>query len=426
MDVGKVNAEGSDPRRTCPVVDFDHHGAQHSADRVDSYRRLREQAPVVWTDAHGGYYVITDYDGVFHAARHPEIYSSARSSVGGEGLATTIPKAPVHLHIPVELDPPEHREYRKLLNPVLTPSAVEAMRARVEELTDAFINEMIEQGSGDFASVIGVPAAVTIDWLGLPVDDWPRYSAAHHAVIAEGPGSARHARALAEDFPWMNAQIEAAIADRRNSPRADMISYLVQQEVHGRPISDDEVFSIVELLISGGVGTTASLVSQTLVYLDDDRDLRRRLIGNLDSMERAVEEFLRAFSPTQALARSVMADDVVSGCPVHAGDRVLISWAAANRDPAHFDNPDDVDIERWPNRHLAFGAGVHRCAGAHLARLMARTMLAKVLARMPDYSVDRLGLQPYPSHGVNAGWRAIPVTFTPGRRVSPEGTRFSS
>lgn len=403
----------------CPVVDFDHHGAQHNADRVASYRRLREQAPVVWTEAHGGYYVITDYDGVFHAARHPEVYSSARSSVGGEGLATTIPKAPVHLHMPVELDPPEHRDYRKLLNPMLTPSAVETMRGRVEELTDAFIDEMIEQGSGDFASVIGVPAAVTIDWLGLPVDDWPRYSAAHHAVIAEGPGSARHAQALAEDFPWMNSQIEAVIADRRKSPRADMISYLVAQEVNGRPITDDEVFSIVELLISGGVGTTASLVSQTLVHLDDDRDLRQRLIDNPDAMERAVEEFLRAFSPTQALARSVVADDVVSGCPVHAGDRVLISWAGANRDPDHFDNPDDVDIARWPNRHLAFGAGVHRCAGAHLARLMARTMLTKVLTRMPDYSVDRSGLQPYPSHGVNAGWRAIPVTFAPGPRVSP-------
>jgi len=406
----------SAPGRGCPVVDFDHHGPEHNADRVGSYRRLRETAPVVWTESHGGFYVVTDYDGVFHAARHPEIYSSARSSVGGEGLATTIPKAPVHLHIPVELDPPDHRVYRKLLNPMLTPSAVDSMRERVEELTDSFIDEMIESGSGDFASVIGVPAAVTIDWLGLPVADWPRYSAAHHAVISEGPGSDGFAKALEVDFPWMNEQIQEAIVDRRATPRKDMISYLVCQEVGGRPITDDEVFSIVELLISGGVGTTASLVSQTLVYLDQDRELRQRLIENPDSMEKAVEEFLRAFSPTQALARTVVADDVVSGCPVRAGDRVLISWSAANRDPSHFDNPDSVNVDRWPNRHLAFGAGVHRCAGAHLARLMARTMLGKVLTRMPDYSVDPAGLSPYYSHGVNAGWRTIPVTFTPGAR----------
>lgn len=401
----------------CPVVAFDHHGAEHNADPVVSYRRLREVGPVVRTEAHGGYFVVTDYDGVFHAARHPEIYSSARSSVGGEGLATTIPKAPVHLHIPVELDPPEHREYRKLLNPVLTPDAVQSMRERVQELTDTIIDSMIEQGSGDFAEVIGVPAAVTIDWLGLPVADWPRYSAALHAVIAEGPGSPRYAQALAEDFPWMNAQIEAAIRERREQPREDMISYLVRQPICDRPLSVDEVFSIVELLISGGVGTTASLVGQTLVYLDEDTQLREELIAHPERLERAVEEFLRVFSPTQALARTVLADNVVSGCPVHAGDRVLISWASANRDPQQFANPDDVDIARWPNRHLAFGAGVHRCAGAHLARLMAQTMIGTVLARMPDYQVDRAGLRPYASHGVNAGWKAIPVTFSPGPPV---------
>jgi len=398
----------------CPIVHFDHHGPEHNSDRVESYRRLRELAPVVRTDAHGGYYVATSYDAVFHAARHPEIYSSARSSVGGEGLATTIPKAPVHLHIPVELDPPEHREYRKILNPMLTPTAVARMRDRVQELTDSIIDEMIEAGHGDLATVIGVPAAVTIDWLGLPVDDWPRYSRAHHAVIAEGPGSDRYADALATDFPWMNSQIEAAIALRRQHPREDMISYLVQSDIEGRGLTDDEVFSIVELLISGGVGTTASLVGQTLVYLDDDRELRDRLIAHPGSMERAVEEFLRAFSPTQALARTVLADDDLAGCPVQAGDRVLMSWAAANRDCEHFDHPDRVDIDRWPNRHLAFGAGVHRCAGAHLARLMAQVMISSVLSRIPDYWVEREGLEPYASHGVNAGWRAIPVRFTPG------------
>ena len=400
----------------CPIVHFDHHGPEHNADRIASYRQLRDQAPVVWTSTHGGYYVATTYDAVFHAARHPEIYSSARSSVGGEGLATTIPKAPVHLHIPVELDPPDHREYRKILNPALTPTVVAGMRERVQEITDSIIDEMAELGEGDLATVIGVPAAVTIDWLGLPVEDWPRYSAAHHAVIAEGAGSARYSEALEVDFPWMNAQIETAIAQRRMQPRDDMISYLIQADFGGRQLTDDEIFSMVELLISGGVGTTASLVGQTLVYLDDDPSMRTRLLEQPDLMERAVEEFLRAFSPTQALARTVVADDDLSGCPMHVGNRVLISWASANRDPAQFEEPDLVDIDRWPNRHLAFGAGVHRCAGSHLARLMAQVMISTVLARMPDYRVERSGLEPYASHGVNAGWRRIPVTFTPGPR----------
>jgi cytochrome P450 len=404
----------------CPVTSFDHTSAEHSRDPVAAYRRLRALGPVVRTESHGGYWVFTDYGTVFEAARTDDVFSSARSQHGGDGLATVIPKVPVHLHIPVELDPPDSRPYRKILNPMTTPAAVQRLRPRIGAITTWFIDQVIEQGECDLAAVIGVPAVVTLDWLGMPAADWRRYSAALHAVLADVPGSAEHAHAVEVDIPWMTEQIRAAIAQRRAAPRDDLISWIVSQDVGGAPIGEDDAYSMVELLISGGVATTASLVGQTLVYLSRHPDQRRELAGDPVLLERAVEEFLRFFSPTQALARTVTRDVEIAGCPLRPGDRVLLAWASANRDSAAFDGPDEVDLHRWPNRHAAFGIGVHRCAGAHLARAMAHELIGKVITRMPDYEVDYEALQAYPSQGVNSGYQRIPARFTPGRRLGPD------
>jgi cytochrome P450 len=402
-----------------PMVAFDHNSPEHSADPVASYARLRAEAPVAWTDAHGGFWVLSDYDAVFAAARDDATFASGRSVHGGEGLSNVIPKAPVRLHIPVELDLPEHRSYRKILNPVTSPAAVAGLEPMIRRWTTWFVDQVIEDGACDLASVIGVPAVVTLDWLGLDVAEWRRYSQALHSVLADSPGSPAHTRSVEVDIPWMERQITEAIAARRTQPGDDLISYLLAQEVDGRPIGDDAVYSLVELLISGGVGTTASLVSQTLVHLSRHPEQRRRLIDDPDLLPRAVEEFLRAFSPTQALARTVTRDVDFRGCPMRTGDRALLAWSSANRDPAQFDHPDEVDLDRWPNRHTAFGMGIHRCAGAHLGRAIARDLLGQILQRMPDYAVDEAGLETYAHQGVNAGFSRIPATFTPGPRLGP-------
>lgn len=399
------------------MVHFDHNSAEHSSDPVGSYARLRSRAPVAWTEAHGGFWVLSDYEAVFEAARNDAVFSSGRSEHGGTGLANVIPKAPVRLHIPVETDQPEHRGYRKILNPVTTPAAVAKFEPMINHWTTWFIDQVIEDGECDLATVIGVPAVVTLDWLGLDVTQWQRFSRALHSVLANSPGSQAHAHAVAVDIPWMEQQITEAIAVRRAEPRDDLISHLLAQEGDGEPIGDDEAYSVIELLISGGVGTTASLVSQTLVHLYRHPEQRQELIDDPSLLERAVEEFLRAFSPTQALARTVTQDVEFRGCPMAAGDRVLLAWSSANRDPAQFDHADEVDLHRWPNRHTAFGMGIHRCAGAHLGRAIARNLIGGILQRMPDYVVDLEQIQRYPHQGVNAGWQYIPTTFTPGPRL---------
>ncbi len=408
-------------RGGCPVVHFDHNSPEHSQDPVAAYARLRDQAPVAWTEAHGGFWVMSDYASVFDAARDDGVFASGRSSHGGTGLSNVIPKAPVRLHIPVELDLPEHRSYRKIINPLTSPTAVAGLLPMIQSWTTWFVDEVIEDGSCDLASVIGVPAVVTVDWLGLDVADWRRYSAALHSVLAHAVGSPAHTRAVQIDIPWMERTITEAIADRRTSPRDDTITALLAQEVDGEPISEDAVYSIVELLISGGVGTTASLVSQTLVHLYRHPEQRARLVEHPELLDRAVEEFLRALSPTQALARTVTRDVDFHGCSLHEGDRVLLAWSSANRDPAQFDHPDEVDLDRWPNRHTAFGLGIHRCAGAHIGRAIARELIGQIIARMPDYVIDLDGVERYPHQGVNAGFQRIPATFTPGPRLGGVG-----
>ncbi|OZC48112.1 cytochrome P450 [Rhodococcoides fascians] len=410
----------------CPVIHFDHNSQEHSADPVGSYRKLRNAEKRGWSEAHGGYWVLSDYDAVFDASRDDDTFSSARNEYGGEGLSVVIPKTPMHFHIPIELDPPEFRKYRKIVNPITSPAAVEKMKDLVEHHTTAFIDSVIEAGECDFTSVIGVPAIVTVDWLGLGIEDWKTYAAAHHEALAGVPGTPHYEHAMKVDFPYLSAKMRSVIADRRENPTDDVISYLVQQEVDGRVLDDFEVFAMVELLVAGGTGTTASLVSQTLVWLADHTDVRQRLIDDPSLMDHAVEEFLRFFSPTQALARTVTDDVEFKGCPMKKGDRVLLSWASANRDEELFENPDEIDIDRWPNRHTAFGIGVHRCSGSHLGRLMAKTLLTQILDRMPDYTIERDKLERYPHQGTNMGWQRIPAHFTPGKRILADGEALAA
>ncbi len=337
---------------------------------------------------------------MFEAARDDDVFSSARNSYGGEGLTVVIPKTPMHLHIPIEIDPPEFRKYRKLINPITSPAAIARMSNLVTTYTTWFIDQVIETGECDFTQVIGVPSIVTVDWLGLPVEDWARYSFAHHAVLAAVPGSEEYERATKVELPYLSEQMREVIAARRREPQDDVISCLLQQEVDDRPVTEEEVFSMIELLLAGGVGTTASLVSQTLVWLYQHHDVRqtahRRTRSCSTGRSRsscATSRPRRRWPGRWRRTRSSTA----ARCTI--GDRVLLAWASANRDTSQFEDPDTLDIDRWPNRHTAFGVGVHRCAGSHLGRAMAKELLGQILERMPDYVIDMDKVEALPAPG---------------------------
>lgn len=416
----QTDAETS-ARTDRPVVEFDHNAETHSADPVASYRALRENAPVAWTEAWGGYWVLSGYDAIFDAARDDELFSSARSVHGGEGQAILIPKRPISEHFPIDLDPPASMPYRRIMNQLLSPSRIEEMRPMVERYTALFIDDIIESGEADFAALTGIPSIITIDWLSLSLEDWRRYSFAHRKVLSAELDSPEYIKVTTEELPALEEKVKAVIAERKRNPGDDPISFILSHEIDGRPITEEETLNMVDLIISGGVGTVASLSGQALEWLSANPDVRQRLIADPGLMQNAVEEFLRYFSPTQALARTVGKDADFHGVKIKEGDRALLAWSSGNRDAAGgFENPDEVDIERLPNRHMSFGVGSHRCAGSHLGRLMARTILTQVLERMPDYRVDHAKVTRYPRQGVNTGFEKLPATFTPGKRLLEE------
>ncbi len=376
---------------------------------------------MAWTEHHGGYWVITDYEHGHIASSDPATFSSARTEYGGTGIETVIPKNPSPVvQLPIECDPPEHTAIRRVLNPIVSPVAVAALEPTIDRYVTQFIDSWIEEGSCDLVYELASPVStcVTLEWLGFPLDNWEPIAHAFHDVMGWPPGSERHRAALRTQGTEVAPQLRALIAERRKEPRDDVVSYIVGQQIGGQPVSDEIALSIVSVLVAGGVDTTTSLTGSALVHLHRYPDDRARLIAEPELLEPATEEFLRVYPPVTTNARTVRRQTELNGCPMHVGDRVLISRWAANLDETAFPEANRFIIDRFPNRHTSFGMGPHRCAGSHLARAMFRAMIGQVLQRIPDFAVDEDGLVPYPDQGAFLGWSTIPVRFTPGRRRS--------
>ncbi|MCW2870626.1 cytochrome P450, partial [Actinacidiphila oryziradicis] len=400
--------------------EFDHHSADCTADPIAYYESYRERCPVGRTPAHGGYVYTTRYADVARIARDDSTFSSSRAAAGGDGTAIVIPRGPGLEQFPIELDPPEATGYRELINPLLSPAAVDRLRPMIARHTARIVDDFIEQGSADFVRDLTnpLPAAVTLDWLGFPEEDWARLAGPIHDIFA-APANSERARRGAQGLAYMDQRIREIIRLRRTEPAEDAVSALAAaRRADGTPFDENELVSVIGLLIAGGVDTTTSLTGSVLVHLSRHPEQRRQLIESPDLLDTATEEFLRAFAPSQSMARTVTKDTEVGGCPVRSGERVLIPWVAANHDPAVFPQPAEIRLERDATRHLSFGIGTHRCVGAHLARAMFREMITQVLTRLPDFRVAEEGLVAYPTRGNQSGWDAIPAVFPPGTRLS--------
>ena len=287
------------------------------------------------------------------------------------------------------------------------------------EYTTACLDRVIESGRMDLVEDLAtpVPALVTMELLGLPLDLWQWCAHASHRLSYTPAGA--DAGAAWADFSAMLDAVGEAVEELRVRPQGGIVGRLLAEGIEGQPVSDDDLRNICQGLIIGGVDTTGSLTSQTLLYLHRNHRARQQLIDDPDMVPVATEEFLRHFTPSLALARTVTRDTELGGQPMKAGDRVLLMWDGANHDPVEFATPDDIVLDRFPNRHIAFGVGLHRCIGSNLARGEFTTILREVLRRIPDFEIDESATEGYPSIGVMQGNIAMPATFTPGRR---EGT----
>jgi cytochrome P450 len=402
---------------------FDLYASDMAGRWVEVWRSLQEQERVVHSDLYGGYYVLTRHADVCAAARDDDTFSSyhdTRGTGNGEGGIVISPNPFFNGFI--ELDPPEYQMYRRIVAPWFAPANVKRLAPLVEEATIAAIDLVIESGQIDLVMDFAkpIPAAATLLLMGMDVEHWKICSDAFHEFIYLDAGTPEHDGALAK-HAWILEELQRCVTDRRQHPRDDVITALCGAELGaGRPLTDQDVVDTLYLFLGGGLNTTMSLVSHALVWLDDHRDARQQLIERPGLMASACEEFLRWCTPTQGLARTVTRECEFAGRQFQRGDRLLLTWAAANVDPEVFDRPEEVILDRSPNPHTAWGVGGHKCIGANLARSEFATMLTQVLTRLPDYKIDRSAMRPFPKVGLTNGYISMPATFTPGQRVGAE------
>ena len=408
MPPGDGDGSAADDR---PRIHFDHHSDEFARDPWSVYAQARSGCPVAWNDAYGGFWVLSKYEDIKRVALDDHTFSSANTIV-------IPPKLVNRRAIPIESDPPEFYDYRRIMNPVLSPAAIEKVEPAIKQFITRCIDDFIERGECDIVTEFAdpVPAMTTLHLLGLPVEEWRTFSEPLHATVFHRQDNPIRKEALPL-YRQMHGIIVEAIAERRRRPREDGISRLLTGQVQGRPITDEEVVEMVELILSGGIDTTGSAIGNALLYLDRNHAARQHLIDHPEALPQAVEEFLRYEAPQQGLARTALEDCTIGGQDVKKGELLFLLWASGNRDGDSFPDPDDVVLDRFPNRHMTFGLGAHRCLGSTVARKQIIHSLDAVLSRLPDFVVDRDGVTHAETIGVVYGHFSIPLTFTPGPRV---------
>jgi cytochrome P450 len=392
-------------------VEFDHHSDAFTADPWTPLAELRAGCPVARSGTYGGFWVLTGYEEIKQVAGDDETFSSA------ETIVIPPKKNATQKSIPIEVDGPEFLEYRRVLHPMFSPTAVDRLTPAIERFAHQCIDNVIETGRCDFVHDLAdpLPAMTTLLKLGLPVELWESFSVPLHKVVFLRQENPLRANIL-EELRVIADTITETIAARRTAPRDDMISYLVHSDIDGRAHTDHEIHEMATLVIQGGFDTTGSAISNALLHLDRDRDARRRLIEEPELLPSAIEEFLRFEAPQFALARTATKDVTLGGRDIKAGDRVLMVWASANRDESVFEDPDELILDRFPNRHMTFGLGAHRCLGSTLARRQIAVALQAVLRRMPDYEIDLDHAERAETIGVTYGMFAMPAHFGAGER----------
>jgi cytochrome P450 len=388
------------------TIPFDHHDPAFARDPYEFYASVRE-TPVFWSPLYGGFWVVSDYESVRQVSADDKTFLSCRTGPqqGGVGLPTLSPTA----SLPIEVDSPDAERLRKVLLADLAPRAVERRAPAVTAMTADAIDAFIETGTCDLMRelAVPVPARMIMHWLGLDDTRWQEFVGTVHTMLHSGSNLDKVRPAVSRIENW----VSEAMHDRTvNGYRDDLISKLMQS------LSGEEAANYIFTLIVAGLDTTSAGIGNALVQIDRQPGLRARLVEDPGMLPRAVEEFLRHESPVQLLARTASRDTKLGGVRISAGDRLLISWAAANRDQDVFPDPTSVDPDRDGNRHLAFGVGLHRCLGSNIARSTTRIVLGEVLARLPDYRITTAAIERHADAGQVYSPRTLPATFTPGAR----------
>ena len=392
-----------------PVVvdwtsDFDHTDEAWAADPYPIMDELRAKCPVAHSDRYGGTWLPTRHEDVSAIANDTEHFTS-RSIVVTE-RRPPVELAPAGVAPPISSDPPFHAQARRMLLPVFSPQAVDQLepstRAYCQELLETMRGKDVVDAAIDYAQHI--PVRVIANMIGLPEEDGDKFRG---FVLHVLDGVALPLEERIVGFQRLFEYLMPHITDRIANPKDDLISFLLASELDGEPLDPFHVVRTVALLLIAGIDTTWSAIGASIWHLAKTPGDLARLVNEPELMPLAIEELLRAYAPV-TMARLVKDDFDFNGCPMKAEDWVLLSFPAANRDPEVFERADEVILDRSPNRHAAFGLGIHRCAGSHLARMEMRVALEEWLKVYPAFSLEDADAVRW-SGGQVRGPRVLPV-----------------
>lgn len=360
------------------------------ADPYPIYLRLRCDEPVHWSDGFNGW-LLTRYGDVQSALKDPRLPSGRRldsymNQLPGDEWARSQPLRSHYSTWLVNLDPPDHTRLRTLVSKAFTPRMVEQLRPFIASMANELIDAHLSQGQMEFISEFArpLPARVISRLLGIRTEEsaqFEHWSENISAFTGSGRPKIARARAAHQAVDAMSAFVRGLVARRRARPCDDLLSALVSIEEQGDRLCDQELIGMTVFLLVAGHETTMSLLANGLLALVKHPDQLVRLQADRSLMSWAVEEFLRYESPLQHQVRTAGEDLEIGGVSIKRGQRVVLLLGAANRDPHQFTDPDQLDLSRNPNHHLAFGLGIHYCLGASLARLEAHIVFHTLLDR---------------------------------------------
>jgi cytochrome P450 len=351
--------------------------ADMAANPQPLYRMMREFAPVIETEDGG--IMLTRHEDVMDALRNPEVFSSDMDAIA---LGNVRPL------IPLQIDPPDHLKFRKILDPLFAPREVAKLEHDVRDLTNSLIDAFVDRGRVEFSSELAVPLPCTVflALMGLPQDDLDLFLRYKDNIIRpEGMIDSRADAIRRETAQEMYTYFEQVVEERRREPRDDLVTRFVQAEVDGHRLTNNDILDIGFLFIIAGLDTVTATLTCSVAYLARNPEHRRALAADPSLVPGAVEELLRWETPVPGVARVLARDAEIAGTTYPAGTKCTVLIGSANTDESEFPEPEHVDFEREGNRHLGFGGGIHRCLGSHLARLELRVAIEEFHRRIPDY-----------------------------------------
>ena len=364
------------------------------------FEEMREQNPV-FKDERTRLWQVFRYEDVLSILTDYSRFSSQAYELTGGFLSNSL----------IAKDPPDHRKLRNLVNQAFTPKAVAHLSDRITHITQELLDEVRHKGAMDIVADIAfpLPAKVIAELLGVPAEDWDIFQRWARVDSSDAASRRESGQSMQQE---MFSYFTNLLDERRRSPREDLISSLSVAEVDGERLSEPELLSFCTLLLAAGQETTKNLITNAIVCLTDHRESMERLISEPALIPTGIEEILRFLPPVWFLFRQTKADVELAGQQIPANQVVLAWTASANRDPARFPDPARFDIEREPNRHLAFGHGIHFCVGAPLARLEAKIALPMMLQQLKN--LQRVeGVPITVRAGIVFVIGSLPVTFQP-------------